>query len=81
MPPVTIRALKPEDRGAMLSVVGRVGAQSLYRRFFGPNADLPKKRPISTSTLTLITHIALVTVVEEGGKDTIIGAGVAAFVV
>jgi len=33
---VTIRALKPEDRSAMLSAVGRVSAQSLYRRFFGP---------------------------------------------
>jgi len=40
---VTIRALKPEDRSAMLSAVGRVSAQSLYRRFFGPKRRFTEK--------------------------------------
>ena len=40
---VVIRALKPEDRSAMLSAVGRVSAQSLYRRFFGPKRSFTEK--------------------------------------
>ena len=72
---VTIRALKPEDRSAMLSAVGRVSAQSLYRRFFGPKRGFTEKETDFFVNVDFITHVALVAVVDEGGKDTIIGAG------
>jgi len=72
---VTIRALKPEDRSAMLSAVGRVSAQSLYRRFFGPKRGFTEKETDFFVNVDFVTHVALVAVVDEGGKDTIIGAG------
>jgi hypothetical protein len=31
-----IRSLRPDDRDALLAAVGRIGAQSPQRRFFGP---------------------------------------------
>jgi RimJ/RimL family protein N-acetyltransferase len=72
---VTIRALKPEDRSALLSAVGRVSAQSLYRRFFGPKRGFTEKETDFFVNVDFVTHVAVVAVVDEGGKDTIIGSG------
>jgi ribosomal protein S18 acetylase RimI-like enzyme len=72
---ITIRALKPEDRSAMLSAVGRVSAQSLYLRFFGPKRGFTEKETDYFVNVDFVAHVALVAVVDEGGKDVIIGAG------
>jgi hypothetical protein len=34
--PFVIRALRPQDRDALLAAIGRTSPQSLYRRFFAP---------------------------------------------
>ncbi len=74
---VIIRSLKPEDRGAMLSAVGRVGAQSLYRRFFGAKRGFTEAEVDFFVNVDFVKHVALVAVVNESGgkdvKDTIIG--------
>jgi ribosomal protein S18 acetylase RimI-like enzyme len=72
---VTIRALKPEDRSAMLSAVGRVSAQSLYRRFFGPKRGFSEKEVDFFVNVDFVNHVALVASVKEGEDNTIIGAG------
>ncbi|HLX14267.1 MAG TPA: GNAT family N-acetyltransferase [Bradyrhizobium sp.] len=72
---VTIRALKPEDRSAMLSAVRRVSSESLYRRFFGPKRGFTEKETDFYVNVDFVTHVALVAVVREDGKETIIGAG------
>src|SRR4249920_401419 len=72
---VAIRALKPEDRSAMLSAAGRVSAQSLYRRFFGPKRGFTERETDFFVNVDFVTHVALVAVVDEGGQATIIGAG------
>jgi RimJ/RimL family protein N-acetyltransferase len=72
---VVIRALKPEDRSAMLSAVGRVGAQSLYRRFFGPKRGFSETEVDFFVNVDFVKHVALVASVDESGKDTIIGGG------
>jgi GNAT superfamily N-acetyltransferase len=70
---VVIRALKPEDRSAMLSAVGRVGAQSLYRRFFGPKREFTESEVDFFVNVDFVKHVALVAVVNDSGKDTIVG--------
>ena len=72
---VTIRALKPEDRSAMLSAVGRVSAQSLYRRFFGPKRGFSEKEVDFFVNVDFVSHVALVASVKEGEDNTVIGAG------
>jgi GNAT superfamily N-acetyltransferase len=72
---VAIRALRPDDRSAMLSAVGRVSAQSLYRRFFGPKRGFTEKETDFFVNVDFVTHVALVAVVDDGGRATIIGAG------
>src|SRR5437763_3392479 len=72
---VVIRALKPEDRSAMLSAVGRVSSQSLYRRFFGPKRGFSETEIDFFVNVDFVSHVALVASVDERGKNTIIGAG------
>jgi GNAT superfamily N-acetyltransferase len=72
---VTIRALKPEDRSAMLSAVGRVGAQSLYRRFFGAKGGFSEAEVDFFVNVDFIKHVALVAALNESSKDAIIGGG------
>ena len=72
---VTIRALKPDDRDAMLSAVGRVSAQSLYRRFFGPKRGFSEKEIDFFINIDFIKHVALVASVEENGEGVVVGGG------
>jgi RimJ/RimL family protein N-acetyltransferase len=72
---ITIRALQPDDRSAMLSAVGRVSAQSLYRRFFGPKRGFTEKETDFFVNVDFITHVALAAVIDDGGQATIVGAG------
>jgi len=72
---VAIRALKPEDRSAMLSAISRVSAQSLYRRFFGAKRSFTEKETDFFVNVDFVTHVALVAVIDEGGQATIVGAG------
>jgi len=70
---VEIRALRPDDRDALLAAVGRVSAQSLYRRFFGPRRDFTEQEITFFVTVDFVEHVALVAVVEEGGRPVIAG--------
>jgi ribosomal protein S18 acetylase RimI-like enzyme len=71
---VTLRALKPEDRSAMLSAVGRVSAQSLYRRFFGPKRRFTEEETDFFVNVDFVNHVALVALVGEG-ENAVVGAG------
>lgn len=70
---VEIRALKPDDRTALLAAVGRIGVQSLYRRFFGVKRHFTDQEVDFFVNIDFINHVALVAVVEEGGRPTIAG--------
>src|ERR1700747_3177994 len=72
---VVIRALNPGDRSAMLSAVGRVSAQSLYRRFFGPKRSFTEKEIDFFVNVDFTEHVALVASLNESGEDAIIGGG------
>jgi GNAT superfamily N-acetyltransferase len=72
---VTIRALMPEDRSAMLSAAARVSAQSLYRRFFGAKRGFTEREVDFFVNVDFVKHVALVAALNESGENTIIGAG------
>ena len=64
---VEIRALKPDDRDALVAAVGRTSAQSLYRRFLGAKRDFSEREIAFFMHPDFVDHVALVAVVEEGG--------------
>jgi RimJ/RimL family protein N-acetyltransferase len=73
--PVEIRALRPDDQAELLAAVERSSAKSRYRRFFGAKRYFSDKEIDFFVNIDFVNHVALVAVVEEGGRPTIIGGG------
>jgi ribosomal protein S18 acetylase RimI-like enzyme len=72
---VEIRALRPEDQADLVAAVERTGSQSLYRRFFGVKRHFTEREIEFFVNVDFVTHVALVAVQDEGGRDMIIGGG------
>ena len=72
---VEIRALRPEDLSDLIAAVGRASTQSLYRRFFGVKRDFTEKEADFFVNINFVDHVALVALVIEDGRATIVGGG------
>jgi GNAT superfamily N-acetyltransferase len=72
---VEIRALRQDDRADLLAAVARIGTQSLARRFFGLKRSFSEPEIAYFVNVDFVNHVALVAVVEEGGRPVIIGGG------
>jgi GNAT superfamily N-acetyltransferase len=72
---VEIRALRPADRAALISAVGRTSDQSLYRRFFGAKRGFSEQEIAFFVNVDFVNHAALVAVADEGGRPVIAGGG------
>src|SRR3712207_9099770 len=70
---VEIRALRPDDRAALITAVGRASAQSLFRRFFAAKRGFTEQEIAFFVNIDFITHVALVAVEDEGGYPVIVG--------
>jgi GNAT superfamily N-acetyltransferase len=68
-----IRALRPDDRAGLLAAVGRVAAPSLYRRFLGAKHGFTEQEVAFFSNVDFVNHVALVAVMPEDGRETIVG--------
>jgi RimJ/RimL family protein N-acetyltransferase len=68
-----IRALRPDDRDAVLSAVEHTSPQSLYRRFFGAKRHFTGKEIAFFLNIDFRSHVALVAVAEEAGESVIVG--------
>src|SRR6478735_3517813 len=73
--PVEIRALRPDDRADLIMAVGRTSRESFYRRFFGVKHEFTEQQIASFLNIDFIGHVALVAVVEESARPTIVGGG------
>jgi RimJ/RimL family protein N-acetyltransferase len=70
---VEIRALRPDDRAALLAAVARSSAQSLYRRFFEIKRHFTEPEIEFFLNVDFVDHVALVAVAEENGQPVVIG--------
>ena len=68
-----VRALLPVDRAEMLAAVGRFSNQTLYRRFFAPKRSFSEREIDFFLNVDFISHVALVAVLREGERQTIVG--------
>jgi ribosomal protein S18 acetylase RimI-like enzyme len=73
--PVEIRAVRPDDRAGLAAAVGRVSTESLYRRFFAVKRSFTEQETAYFVDVDFVNHVALVAVVEEGGRPMIAGGG------
>jgi RimJ/RimL family protein N-acetyltransferase len=69
---IEIRALRPTDQANLLAAVDRIGAQSMYRRFMGAKRHFSEKERAFFVNVNFIDHVALVAVIQEDGRQTII---------
>ena len=73
--PMEIRALRPDDQTEFLAAFDRTSAKSRYRRFFGAKRYFSDKEIAFFVNVDFVNHVALVAVVEESGRPTIVGGG------
>jgi RimJ/RimL family protein N-acetyltransferase len=70
---IEIRALRPEDRNALLAAVARSSSQSLYRRFFAVKRTFTEQEITFFLNVDFVTHVALVAMLGEYGRSTLVG--------
>jgi RimJ/RimL family protein N-acetyltransferase len=70
-----IRALRPNDEVDLLTAVDRSSPQSLYRRFMGTKRGFSDKERAFFLNVDFINHVALVAVVKEGNRTSIVAGG------
>ena len=73
--PIEIRALRPADVEPLKAAVARTSAESLSRRFFGPKRSFSQREIAYFVNIDFVTQVALVAVVDQGGKQTIVAGG------
>ena len=78
--PVTIRALRLDDRERFLAAVASSSTQSLYRRFFAPKRNFTEREVAFFLDVDFVDHLALVAVLNEGDRP-LIGGGARCIVV
>jgi RimJ/RimL family protein N-acetyltransferase len=73
--PITIRALRPDDRAGMLAAIGRTSMQSLQRRFFVPKKGFSEQEMAFFLNIDFESHVAIVAEIAEDGRPVIAGGG------
>jgi GNAT superfamily N-acetyltransferase len=72
---VEIRAIRPDDRTALLEAISRASPKSLFRRFFAPRQKLTNQELDYFLNVDFVNHVALVAVAIESAKRVIVGGG------
>jgi RimJ/RimL family protein N-acetyltransferase len=73
--PVEIRALKLTDVEGLKAAVAQSSAESLSRRFFAPKRHFSEREVAYFMNIDFVTQVALVAVVDDSGKRTIVAGG------
>ncbi len=68
-----VRALRSDDRAAMLESIGRFSNEALHRRFFAPKRNFSEREIDFFLNVDFESHVALVAVLAEGGRPVIVG--------
>jgi len=73
--PVTIRAIRPDDRGRVTDALRKVSPESLYRRTFSAKRDLGDDELDQLTDVDFKNVVALVAVMSDEEHDRIVGGG------
>ena len=73
--PVTIRAIRPDDKGLVIEALSDVSADSIYRRLFVTKKELTEEGLRKITEVDFENVVALVAVVQKDGVDHIAGGG------
>ncbi len=72
---ITIRAIRPDDKGSLVDTLSRVSSQSLYLRLFSGKRKFSDEEMDQITKVDFENIVALVAVLEKEGIDQIVGGG------
>jgi GNAT superfamily N-acetyltransferase len=72
---VTVRAIRPDDRDAFLVAFKGLDEETVHLRFFGPKREVTPQELTAATEVDFVGTVALVTCIQDGARDKIIGAG------
>ncbi len=73
--PVTLRAIRPDDKDALLTAFRELDEKTIYLRFFGNKKDLSREELKTATEVDFEQTVALVTCLQCASGEKIIGAG------
>jgi RimJ/RimL family protein N-acetyltransferase len=72
---VTIRAIRPDDKGLVIEGLNNVSAESIYRRFLTTKKEITVDGLKQVTEVDFVNIVALVAVLRQDGNDQIAGGG------
>jgi GNAT superfamily N-acetyltransferase len=72
---IEIRALKPQDKDALIAALGRSSPMSIFRRFLGTKRHFTEQEISFFVDVDFVNHVALVALADENGRAAVIGGG------
>ncbi len=72
---VTVRAIRPDDREALLAALKELDERTVYLRFFGAKQEFSHQELTEATDVDFVRTVALVTCIQDGAEEKIIGAG------
>ncbi len=72
---MTIRAIRPSDRGLIIEALRELSADSIYFRLFFSKREFTDTDVKEITEVDFVNVVALVAVLEQGGKDRIAAEG------
>jgi hypothetical protein len=72
---VTIRAIRPDDKGSLIDALNKVSSQSLYFRLFSGKRNFSDEEMNQLTKIDFVNVVPLVAVLEKDGNERIVGGG------
>ena len=72
---VTIRAIRPDDKGSLIDALDKVSSQSLYFRLFSGKRKFSDEEMKQLTAVDFVNVVALGAVLEKDRVDQIVGGG------
>ncbi len=72
---VTIRAIRPDDKGLVIETFREASAESIYRRLFEVKKELTEQELRLVTEVDFVDVVQLVAVLEKDRREHIVGGG------
>jgi RimJ/RimL family protein N-acetyltransferase len=73
--PLTIRAIRPDDKGLVTEAVAGLSGESIYRRLFTAKKELTAAGLKQITEVDFVNCVALVAALENNGAEQLVGGG------
>jgi len=72
---LTIRAVRPDDKGLVVEALPKISADSIYRRLFAVKKDLSDEDLKRATEVDFVDVVQLVAVLDKDGREQLAGGG------